>query len=54
LSGTLTVSNSTISGNAATDGFGGGIYNQQGTLALRNSIVAGNTAFGGPDISGTV
>jgi hypothetical protein len=64
--GTLTVSNSTISGNSAYEvcpfdycygGFGGGIYND-GTVTLNNSTVSGNFAdyVGGGGIfnSGTV
>ena len=44
--GTLTLSNSTISGNTTTDPNGGsGIYNT-GTLTLTNSTVAGNTGSG--------
>jgi hypothetical protein len=39
---TLTLTNSTVSGNAAEDD-GGGIYNS-GTLTLTNSTVSGNTA----------
>jgi hypothetical protein len=43
--GTLTISNSTISGNAAF--FGGGIFNS-GTLTISNSTLSGNTAhYGG-------
>jgi hypothetical protein len=38
--GTLTLSNSTISGNT-----GGGIYNQNGKLTLSDSVVSGNTAY---------
>jgi hypothetical protein len=51
--GTLTVINSTVSGNSAVNGTfgGGGIENFGGTLMLKNSIIAGNTAAGsGPDI----
>ena len=52
--GTLTLSNSTVSGNtvSATGSgyyvsvYGGGIYNA-GTLALSNSTISGNTANGG-------
>ena len=45
-SGTLTVSNSTISGNTATND-GGGI-NNSGTLTVTNSTISGNTAkYGG-------
>jgi hypothetical protein len=40
--GTLTLVNSTVTGNSANSG-GGGIFNQ-GTLTLINSIVAGNSA----------
>ncbi|MBI1764572.1 MAG: VCBS repeat-containing protein [Acidobacteria bacterium] len=40
--GTLTVTNSTISGNMTSD-FGGGIRNN-GTLTVTNSTVSGNTA----------
>jgi len=41
--GTLTVSNSTLSGNSA--GLGGGIYNQpSGTLTVSNSTLSGNSA----------
>ena len=40
---TLTVSNSTISGNTAD--LGGGLFNNAGTLTLNNSTVSGNTAI---------
>ncbi len=40
--GTLTISNSTISGNSAAE-FGGGIYTN-GTLTISNSTIAGNSA----------
>jgi hypothetical protein len=40
-SGTLTVSNSTISGNSSS--FGGGIYNS-GTLTVSSSTISGNSA----------
>ena len=46
-SGTLTVANSTIAVNAATDNvnsWGGGIYNYDGTLTMTNSTVWGNAA----------
>ncbi|MCK6579985.1 MAG: hypothetical protein L6Q98_17985 [Anaerolineae bacterium] len=55
-SGTLTLNNSTVSGNSALDG-GGGIYNSaSGTLTLNNSTIGGNSAFvgGGISNSGTV
>ena len=53
--GTLTLTNSTVSGNTAED-LGGGIINTgaSATAKLANTIVAGNTAIsGGPDASGT-
>ena len=43
--GTLTITNSTISGNSVT-GHGGGIANG-GTLTVTNSTISGNTASGG-------
>jgi hypothetical protein len=58
-SGTLTVTNSTLSANAASAGgqthnsFGGGIDNSN-ALDLRNTLVAGNTAATSPDLSGSV
>ncbi len=46
-SGTLTVTNSTLSGNTASGDSGGGIYNN-GTLTVTNTTLSGNTAtFGG-------
>ena len=43
----VTLTNSTVSGNAASGGRGGGIYSS-GTLTLTNSTVSGNAAnFGG-------
>ncbi len=51
--GTVTLTNSTVSGNTAnvingSGGGGGGIYNTSGTVTLTNSTVSGNTAnFGG-------
>jgi len=46
-SGTLTVTNSTLSGNSSTSSSGGGIFNT-GTLAVTNSTLSGNSAgFGG-------
>ncbi|MCB1715938.1 MAG: hypothetical protein KDK05_12490, partial [Candidatus Competibacteraceae bacterium] len=55
--GTLTLSNSTVSGNSAT--FGGGIYNisVDSTVTLSNSTVSGNSADNGGgifNINGTV
>src|SRR5712692_8996698 len=43
--GTLTLSNSTLTGNAADAG-GGGIFNYTGTLTLSNSTFTGNSASG--------
>lgn len=46
-SGTLTLVNSTVSGNSATAYYGGGLYND-GTLTLENSTVRDNRAgYGG-------
>ncbi len=42
--GTLTLTNSTVSGNTAAGG--GGIANEGGTLTLNSSTVSGNTANG--------
>src|SRR5207245_2524930 len=42
--GTLTINNSTISGNTAGDGPGGGIYSVSGTLAITSSTISGNSA----------
>ncbi len=44
-SGTLTVSNSTFSGNSA-NGSGGGIGNYNGTWSVSNSTFSGNSASG--------
>lgn len=51
--GTLTVSNSTLSGNAASGGAGGGaIANSVGTVTITNSTLSGNSAgFGGGGIN---
>jgi predicted outer membrane repeat protein len=47
---TLTVSNCTISGNAAVPGTGGGIYNNAGTLAVNSTTLSGNSAWPGGGI----
>ena len=48
-----TVSNSTISGNTATDGYGGGIYFlDSGTI--KSTLIALNKGFGSPDLFGVV
>src|SRR5215208_6256874 len=41
--GTVTVSNSTLSGNSSNGG-GGGIFNQSGTLTVSNSTLSGNSS----------
>jgi Ca2+-binding RTX toxin-like protein len=58
-SGTLTLANSTVSGNTAIcdydsgDGSGGGVFNR-GTLTLTRTLVSGNTAsHSGPEIEGS-
>jgi predicted outer membrane repeat protein len=43
ITGALTVTNSTVSGNSVRNGNGGGIY-LAGTLTVTNSTVSGNTA----------
>jgi predicted outer membrane repeat protein len=43
--GTLTVTNSTFSGNSSPNGAGGGIYNNSGTLMVSNSTFSSNTAI---------
>ena len=54
--GTLTVSNSTISGNEGSS-YGGGIDNQSGTATVINSTISGNEGFihgGGIDNDNTL
>jgi len=49
--GTLTLTNSTVSGNSATgERNGGGIYSWYGTVTLTNSTVSGNSARDGGGI----
>lgn len=43
--GTLTLTNSTVSGNSAD--YGGGVYNLGGTATLARTLVSGNTAASG-------
>ncbi|MGQ0619173.1 MAG: choice-of-anchor Q domain-containing protein [Panacagrimonas sp.] len=48
--GSMTIANSTVTGNVVTSSFGlgGGIYNgDEGSLSLSNSIIAGNRVQGG-------
>jgi hypothetical protein len=50
--GSLTISNSTVTGNTASLGrqpVGGGVFVYGGTLTLHRSIVSGNTASSGAD-----
>ena len=44
--GTMTVADSTISGNTAITDLGGGIYNHSGTMTVTDSTISGNTAGG--------
>ena len=54
-SGSVTLTNSTVSGNSAGDlGGGGGIYNVSGTVTLGATILAGNSASSGPDCFGAL
>ena len=48
--GTLMLKNSTLSGNAATNGSGGGIANNDGMVTCRNSTISGNSATVGGGI----
>jgi trimeric autotransporter adhesin len=50
IGGTMTVSNSTFSGNSAPGAYGGGIYNL-GTLTVSNSTFSGNSATSGGGIA---
>ncbi|HET8847081.1 MAG TPA: TIR domain-containing protein, partial [Ktedonobacteraceae bacterium] len=45
--GTLTITNSIVSGNTTSGSGGGGIENDKGKLTLTNSTISGNTATGG-------
>ncbi len=49
--GTVTVQNSTLSGNSAGY-FGGGIMNNKGTVTVRNSTFSGNSAGNGANTTG--
>lgn len=45
--GTVTINNSTISGNTATGGCnGGGVYSTEGAVTINNSTISDNTAAG--------
>ena len=46
-SGNLTITNSTLSGNSATSGNGGGIWSGSGTLAIMGSTLSNNSATSG-------
>jgi hypothetical protein len=48
---TLTLRNTTITGNSADYSVGGGIYNDQGTLILNNCTISGNYSWYGGGIS---
>jgi len=48
--GALTLNDSTLSGNSAGGGPGGGLYNGTGTVLLNRSTVSGNNANGGGGI----
>src|SRR5229473_3483470 len=50
--GTLTLSNSTLSGNSATYDGGGILNNGRGTVTISNSRLSGNSASGGYYASG--
>jgi hypothetical protein len=51
----VTVSNSTIWGNANSyGGYGGGIWNTGGPLTMQNTILAGNTDANAPDLAGSL
>jgi hypothetical protein len=45
-SGTLTVRTSTLSGNSASGGSGGGVYNDAGTVTINTSTLSGNATSG--------
>ncbi len=49
--GTITLNDSTVGANTATDGFGGGIYNFNSILTLNHSTVSANKGFSGGGIS---
>ena len=48
--GTLTIANSTLSGNSAASSGGGVVNNSDGTLTLARTLVSGNTAPNSPEI----
>ncbi len=55
MNGSLTATNTTISGNEASTGWGGGIYKFTGSLTATNTTISGNTAGtlgGGLNING--
>lgn len=50
--GTVTISGGTISGNAATTGFGGGVYLARGTFNLTGGTIGGDEAGDANTVSG--
>ncbi|MHC5733073.1 MAG: hypothetical protein ACYTXY_55395, partial [Nostoc sp.] len=44
-----TINYSTIAGNTASTGIGGGIYNTGGSLTINHSIISNNTADPGSE-----
>ncbi len=52
--GTLLFWSSTVAGNVATYGSGGGIYSVSGTVFIGHTVVADNSAQMGPDCYGTL
>ena len=52
--GTLTVTNSTFSGNIANQGLGGALTNSYGTLTVINSTFSGNGSPNGPTHGGGI
>jgi hypothetical protein len=45
----LVIANSTVTGNSASGGYGGGVF-AGSSFTLASSIIAGNVGFGAPDI----
>ncbi len=53
-SATVFLWSSTVAGNVATSGSGGGIYSGSGTIFIGHTVLADNSAQTGPDCFGTV